>query len=146
MTKQTGVPSGSAIALLALAALATGFARAGEGDRFQGTWKAIFGEIGGKEATSAQLKGFQAIVDGDKFILVEGAGKETVHFTLNPDAKPRAVDFYKGSGKKDKLWHGIYEFNGKDLKQCWGPAGGDRPKDFNSKASNQHRYFIFHKQ
>ena len=66
--------------------------------------------------------------------------------TVDADAKPHMIDFYKTSEKKEKIWHGIYAFDGQDLKLCWGPAGHERPKDFGAKKSDHNRYFIVKKR
>src|SRR5262249_33844536 len=90
-------------ALFPWALLTTGTARADDQERMQGSWRVIFAEIGGKEATKEQLKGLEVIVEGDKFTLVEGPSrKEVVHFGLNSDGKPKTVDFFKSSDKKEK--------------------------------------------
>jgi uncharacterized protein (TIGR03067 family) len=112
----------------------------------QGAWKVTFAEVGAKEARKNALKSLAVHIDGDKFTLVEGDRKEVVHISIDADAKPRAIDFYKTSDKKEKVWHGIYAFDGDDLKLCWGPAGQDRPKDFGSARSNSNRYFIIKKK
>jgi uncharacterized protein (TIGR03067 family) len=136
----------SCAALFAGVLLTTGSARADDQEHMQGSWRVIFAEIGGKEANKEQLKGLEVIVEGDKFTLVEGARKEVVHFSLSPDSKPKTIDFFKSTEKKEKVWLGIYAFDGKDLKLCWGPAGKDRPKEFGAKKSNQDRYFILRKK
>ena len=87
-------------------------------------------------ATERQLEGFHVTVEGDKFTLVEGSKTYVVHFALSPDAKPHVIEFYKTVDKKEKMWHGIYEFEGKELKLCWGPAGRPRPKDFESSKAD----------
>ena len=86
------------------------------------------------------------IVDGDKFTLYEGERKEVAHFTLDGDAKPHAIDFYKGKDQKEKVWRGIYASDGKELKLCWGPAGEDRPTEFVAKKTNHNRYFVLKKK
>jgi uncharacterized protein (TIGR03067 family) len=88
----------------------------------------MFAEIGAKEKTKGERKETELVIEGSKFTIVEGDRKEVVHFTLDPNAKPHPIDFYRNSDKKEKVWHGIYAFDGKDLKLCWGPAGPETPQ------------------
>jgi uncharacterized protein (TIGR03067 family) len=134
-------------AAVAIVVLGAGVLRAGDGDRFQGTWRVTFALIGKDEATAGQLKQMRVIVDGDKFTLVNGDKESVVHFELDPTARPnRCIEFYKGAEKKEKLWHGIYVFEGKDLKVCWGPAGSARPKRFGGNEANENRYVELRKR
>lgn len=133
-------------ALLALAVLVPEFAQAGPEDRMQGTWKVVSAKVGSKEATAAELKEMEVIVEGDKFTLVEGSRKYTVHFDADAKAKPhRVIEFFKSTAKQDKLWHGIYDFDGMKLTLCWGPAGEERPKAFDTKNRNQNRLYVLRK-
>ena len=132
--------------LLALAVFGSGQARADDQERIQGSWKTLFAEIGSKEKSGPKLKETELVIEGSKFTILEGDRKEVVHFTLDPDAKPRHIDFYRASDSKEKLWHGIYAFEGKDLKLCWGPAGAERPKDFGAKKSDHNRYLVVKKK
>ena len=128
--------------LVALGLLAGSPARADDKDEIQGAWRATFAEIGGKEATEAQRKRISVSIKGNAFTLTEGGGSETVHFRLNQKAQPRVIEFWRKGQEGKTLWHGIYEFDGRILRVCWGPAGQARPGSFNSKASNDHRYYI----
>jgi uncharacterized protein (TIGR03067 family) len=73
--------------------------------------------------------------------LKEGARTYVVHFALDPAAKPSVIEFFKDAEKKERFWHGIYDFDGKELKLCWGPAGDKRPEKFASNKKNENRYF-----
>jgi uncharacterized protein (TIGR03067 family) len=64
---------------------------------------------------------------------------------LDPAAKPSAIDFFKDAGKKERIWHGIYDFDGKELKLCWGPAGEERPERFATNKKNENRNFVIKK-
>src|SRR5262249_25695906 len=46
-----------------------------------------------------------------------------------------------GSPTGGRVWLGIYEFEGKELKLCWGPAGDKRPERFGTNKKNENRYF-----
>jgi uncharacterized protein (TIGR03067 family) len=126
--------------------LAVGIARADDLAEFQGTWKVQFAEVGGKEVSKAVLKQLQVIVQGDKFTLVEGSKKEMAHILLDAKAKPSAIEFFKTSAKADKVWHGIYAFENKTIKLCWGPASADRPQTFATQKTDKNRYYILSKK
>src|SRR3954470_1289200 len=138
-------PCSNGLALLALIAVAS-TARADDQERMQGTWKATLARIGANQATAAQLKKIEVIVEGDKFTLVEGEKKYVVHFALTSGGKPGVVEFFKTSEKKERLWHGIYEFDGKELKLCWAPAAHERPAKFGTTKHNEDRYFVLKKK
>jgi uncharacterized protein (TIGR03067 family) len=129
--------------LAALAVLAGRPVRADDQDDLQGTWRATFAEVGGVEATPAQQKRISVSIKGNAFTLNEGGGSETVYFRLNQKAKPRVIEFWRKNQEGKTLWHGIYQFDGTNLRICWGPAGQARPRTFNSKASNEHRWYVF---
>jgi uncharacterized protein (TIGR03067 family) len=118
-------------ALMCCLALAAGVARADDLEKMQGNWVA--------SAKVGKKKGKLPItIQGDKFTL-QGAKTESAHFTLN-EAK-HEIDFFKTNDKKERVWHGIYEFSGEELKMCWGPADRARPKGFTSNDKNKQRYY-----
>jgi uncharacterized protein (TIGR03067 family) len=145
MSKRIWAVSGC-VAAVAIITLAAGSVRAGDGDRFQGTWRVTFAEIGKSEATGAQLRSMKIMVDGDKLTLVEGDSEEVVHFDLDPTTRPHRIEFFRGPAKKVKKWHGIYVFDGRKLKLCWGPAGSDRPTRFSANESNENRLFVIERR
>jgi uncharacterized protein (TIGR03067 family) len=126
--------------------LAPGTVRADDQEKLQGAWKVVQAEVGNEKANKGQKKELEVLIEGNKLTLIEGDTKETVHFGLDPSAKTHTIDFFKTAEKKEKIWHGIYEFDGKDLKLCWGPAGHDRPKEFGVKKGSEERYYIIRKK
>ena len=134
------------MALLLLSAIGAAPLRADDQEKIQGTWHATHAQIGTNVANAKQLKQIEVMIDGDKLTLVEPAKKYVVHFTLKPDAKDGDVDFYKDAGKKERIWHGIYAFDGKELKLCWAPAAHERPTKFGSNKHNDDRYFVVKKK
>jgi uncharacterized protein (TIGR03067 family) len=137
---------GCCLGVLGLVALMPDPARADDAKKMQGTWEVVVAEVGPNEATKAQLKEFKVTVEGDKFTLKEGDRTYVVHFALNSAVKPAAIDFYKDAAKGEKLWHGIYDFDGKELKLCWGPTDEDRPKRFATNKKNENRHFVLKKE
>ena len=134
------------VVVLVLAGLVSGPARADHLDQFQGSWRIVAAKVGKIKATGEVKHSLELIVEGDKLTLIEGPKKEVVHISLTPGKKSHSIDFYKSSAKKEKVWHGIYEFDGKDLKMCWGPAGHPRPHEFKTTAKTQNRYYVFRKE
>jgi uncharacterized protein (TIGR03067 family) len=102
MTQRLFPVFGLGAAALVLAALAVTPARADDQEKMQGKWDATHAQIGKEEATPAQLEKIHVTVEGNKLILEEGDKVYTVHFGLNPGAKPSAIDFYKASDLKVK--------------------------------------------
>ena|ERR1043166_5040833 len=137
---------GAAVALSAVVMLGTSPSRADDLKKMQGTWKVVLAHVAGEELTKAQVEKLEIIIADDKLTLVEPDRKEVVHFVLDSDAKPPHIDFYKGAGKKDKVYHGIYDFDGKSLKLCWALLEDGRPTRFGSKEKNQKRYFVLEKK
>ncbi len=134
------------LGFLGLIVVTAGPAHADDLDKMQGTWKATFIAVGSKEADKATLKEFHVIIDGNKFTLVEGSKKEVVHFTLDSNAKVPVIEFFKTSAKTEKIWHGIYMFEGKSLKLCWGPAGQKRPHEFETNKNDENRLCVLKKK
>ncbi len=138
---------GGFVALGALVLLFVGTARAEDDkERVQGTWKVIKAEVGKQRADKELKRELEVIFDGKKFTVVDGDKKETAHFSLDPDEKPRTIDFFEDAEGKKKSWHGIYEFDGKELKLCWGAAGDKRPREFEVRRDSDDRYFVLRKK
>jgi uncharacterized protein (TIGR03067 family) len=135
---------GSLVALLSFV-LAAAPARADDDkDKMQGTWKVIKAVAGKERAGKEDKDKMEVVVDGKNFTLTVGDAKETAHFVLDTEKKPHHIDFLEGG--KTKTWHGIYEWDGKDLKLCWGPAGEKRPTDFGVRDKIDDRYYILRKK
>jgi uncharacterized protein (TIGR03067 family) len=146
MSRRSLAVYGCAVGLLALAALVSGDARADELKEMQGTWKVVEAQVGGAVANQKKLDEMKVVIDGNKFTLVEPARTYNVHFLLDSSANPQEVDFYKDAKRKEKLWLGIYDFDGKEMNLCWASVGGDRPKEFEVKKGTDQRYFVIRKK
>jgi uncharacterized protein (TIGR03067 family) len=146
MTKRWVRNLGGNVAFVFLVSLAFGTARADDQEKLQGAWKVVQAEVGNDKATKGQKKELEVLIEGNALTLIEGDTKETVHFALEPTGKAHTIDFYKTAERKEKIWHGIYELDGKDVKLCWGPAGQERPKEFGVKKGTEQRYYIIRKK
>jgi uncharacterized protein (TIGR03067 family) len=114
--------------------------------KLQGDWKVLSAHVGRNKLIGRQLKGWEVLIDGDKFTLVEGSKKESVHFSVNATVTPHTIDFFKTSAKKEKVWHGIYSLSDEELTMCWGPAGQPRPTEYGTDKSTKNRYYILKKR
>jgi uncharacterized protein (TIGR03067 family) len=121
----------AAACLVTLALLAPPAARADDKEMMQGTWKVTFVAVAGQTVPDNLRKKISMKFEGDEVTLVLPNGQSETHpFTLNPKARPRAINFGERSGvgtgkrkkKTDKTqWLGIYRFKGpNELELCWG--------------------------
>lgn len=120
-------------ALLAGLLLAPSPARADEKDDlapFQGTWKVVRAETGGKAVDGIKL---QFTFAGTKADYVEGdpaTGKKgTGSFKVDAGKTPHQIDLFAEKGEKSP---GIYRFEDKNTKLviCFVKGGDRRPKEF----------------
>src|SRR5690349_15701952 len=59
----------------------------------EGTWKAVKGEEKGQALKGDEIKGYEFVVQGDKYTLrVGGEEREQGTLKLDPTKKPKAVD------------------------------------------------------
>jgi len=132
------------VTFLAVVFIASGPARADDPDMMQGSWSVTKAKVGKNKISEDDRKKLEVTIDGRKFTLHMGDTKETAHIVL--DTEKHTIDFFEGSDHKKKLWHGRYEFDGKDLKLCWGSAGDKRPEEFGVRKGSEDRYFILTKK
>jgi len=107
--------------------------------KFQGAWKFVSLEAGGKTLPEEDYKAALLVIDGDKHTTKNGAATYSGTLKIDPGKKPKAIDFRFSDGpEKGKTAHGIYEFDGDTLKVCVGLVGKDRPAAFVSKPGSGH--------
>ena len=97
----------------------------------QGKWEivSIESRAGKEEPGPGKML---CVITGDKILSKEGDAS----YTLDPSKKPRAIDVRGLSGDdKGKMFLGIYELNGPDLKMCVGAPNGARPTEFVPQAN-----------
>jgi uncharacterized protein (TIGR03067 family) len=100
---------------------------------FQGTWKVVKAELGGKEPPDKVPDGLRFIFEGDKATVRESkADAETGAYSVDSKKNPAEIDLIGPKGMKAL---GIYQFD-KDgkLRLCFA-KGKDavRPKSFDTK-------------
>jgi len=124
-----------ALSLVALALLTAADAPTADKDAVAGGWKVVACELESKLLPEAAFKDllYSMTPDG-KWKLAGGPGfpKATGgQFELNPRATPKTIDFIPSDGPfKDKVFQGIYQLEGDELKACFAFPGKDRPKTY----------------
>jgi uncharacterized protein (TIGR03067 family) len=105
----------------------------------EGKWKAVALEAGGKPLPKKAIPDFTFIVGADGKSTGKMAKSEyTSTITVNP--KTKTIDLLHETGaQKGKKQYGVYKLEGDKWTVCMtapGAAETDRPKDFNTKDSN----------
>ena len=130
------------LAILSLLVLITVTAgnRPDDAKVLQGTWIPTKAELGGVGMGSDTLKIITLKIDNGKYeVTAETLDKGT--YTINPDAKPKALDITGVEGPNaGKKILAIYEFKGDTLRVCYNLGPGPRPTEFQSPAGSA--YFL----
>jgi len=109
-------------------------------DRIQDTWVTVSFEVNGQGAPPEAVKDIRTVFKDKDY--VQKKGDEVLEegtFTLDPDKKPRQIDFKIGKGQdQGKDQFGIYELDGDTLKICVAAPGAEvRPADFKTGPESQ---------
>jgi uncharacterized protein (TIGR03067 family) len=97
-------------------------------EKMQGEWTLVSLERDGQPAPAEFAKSMKRSVNGNAFTVTLGGqvrGKGT--FTLDASKKPKEIDV---KTERNQTLRGIYEMGDDTFKQCYGPPGAPRPKDF----------------
>lgn len=110
-----------------------------EKQKLQGAWEVLDWVNNGEPMPADQVKLMRVEFSGDNLFmsLPKTTGKREYTFTLDPTAKPKAIDTTPNVTKIKVKTHtaGIYEFEDETLRLCLARFGsGIRPKEFESKA------------
>ena len=97
-------------------------------ESLQGEWKVVSFNKGGEELPKEELEKTKFVFAGEKVTVTFNNRDEAATFTVDPKAKPLAIDITPG--KKEKLVKGIYKLEKDTLTICFGPDGADRPTEF----------------
>jgi uncharacterized protein (TIGR03067 family) len=107
--------------------------------RFQGTWKVVGGEEGGKPLPPEEAAGVRFVIEGNKMVIKMTKGKETEtskgSFTIDPSKDPAEMDSKsEEKGEESLRAPGIYKFDGGRLSMCFTKGlKPTRPKTFATK-------------
>jgi uncharacterized protein (TIGR03067 family) len=106
--------------------------------RFEGTWVTISAEVNGKRASKEELqvlKGMTMTCEDSKFALKTADSPRVIKgtFTIDSGKTPKEYDASAVLGGKDGSIIGIYEFDEDNLRICYTPSGGKRPREFSTK-------------
>jgi uncharacterized protein (TIGR03067 family) len=131
-------------ATIGLAALACLLAGQGESElarkdreRMQGKWKVLAAESRGEKVPAKDLEDLILLFEDDTIQVTEGGKTQKKYrFKLNPERKPREIDFtYTAGPKKGQTDRGIYQFQGDRLTFCIQENKDElRPREFATEA------------
>ena len=113
-------------------------------DRIQGTWACESAEQNGAAVPAERAKGFKMTFKGDKFTLTRPGQEHQATFKLAPGEKPRQLTLTPSDGAAELK--AVYSLDGDTLKMCAGEPGGERPKDFATKAGDRAMLFVLKRE
>src|SRR5262245_299314 len=119
-----------------------------------GKWVIVGKEFMGKKATKEELKKLKGemVIKGRTMTQwgEEGGKKEVVSeatFTLNPKAKPKALDLtYTGGALKGERVEAIYELKGDTLRVCYAMKDEKRPAELAGKRDGKAFLLIYKRE
>ena len=117
-----------------------------EAKKLLGTWVVITCEKDGEKVPEKVLQGevVRFIFHADSIaIKVEDEIKSEERYTLDPRAKPRAIDL---TDKEGRIARGIYSLEGEKLRICWTERGKARPTEFASKPGSGFDLFVLNRE
>lgn len=109
-------------------------------ERLQGEWTMAGLEVREEAVPAEKLAGTTLLIKKDKYTTGVKKKEYPVTFKLDPKQNPKHIDmFIPGDSGEAQLSKGIYKFEGDKLIICRGQAaGGERPRNFVSSATNDH--------
>jgi len=117
-----------------------------EAKKLLGTWVVVTCEKDGEKVPEKVLQGevVRFIIRADSItIKVEDEIKSEERYTLDPRAKPQAIDL---TDKEGRIARGIYALDGEKLQICWTERGKTRPTEFASKPGSGFDLFILKRE
>jgi uncharacterized protein (TIGR03067 family) len=107
--------------------------------KLQGEWSMQSATADGFELPEAMRSGFKRICKDNELTVKNGDQLVMrAKITIDPSKSPKTIDYDVVEGPtKGKKHLGIYEFDGKTLKSCFGAPDMERPTDFASKPGDK---------
>src|SRR5262249_27915700 len=108
-----------------------------------GKWKYLSGEKDGEKVGEDRLKDQTVTITKETFTL-KGEATFVMKYEIDAKKSPATVNFTMtespfGAGATAE---GILELKGDELKVCYAPMGGARPKTFGTKKGSKDFYFV----
>jgi uncharacterized protein (TIGR03067 family) len=101
---------------------------------FEGTWRFVAIQVGGRDLPAEGFKTSRLIFKGHDFTTINDGGTSRGAFLVDATKTPKTMDITISQGAaKGVTFQGIYELKGDTYKICGSPTGKDRPKEFDSK-------------
>jgi uncharacterized protein (TIGR03067 family) len=110
-------------------------------DKFQGSWLGVEITYNGELASKEAAEKIKLTIKGDKWTFEQVDGNELKGtLKLDEKKKPKELDATTDDGRTIL---GIYEVDGDKLKLCYAGPGGERAKEFSSKAGSSHALAVY---
>jgi uncharacterized protein (TIGR03067 family) len=106
--------------------------------KFQGEWAMVTGMADGEAMPDAMLATAKRVCkDDETSVTIGGQLIMKAKFSIDPSQKPKTIDYQVIDGPTKGRKHlGIYEFDGEQLKFCFGSPDAPRPSEFVSKSGD----------
>jgi uncharacterized protein (TIGR03067 family) len=114
--------------------------------KMQGEWACLEMIRDGNPLTTDDAQSYFRSVTGDTYSIAKYRkvlGKGTIK--IDAGKMPREIDA-QPSVAGAKLQKGIYAWDGDKLKIIFGPAGGERPKDFKAPQGSGRSYTVWERE
>lgn len=127
------------ISVVALACPVSGRADAkAELEKLQGVWKVTAAQRDGVEVPPSVREALTIEIQGNKMTIKSTDVVNVVsEITLDASQKPASVTLKQVEPKAAPEAKGIYDVTADRLRLCWARQGGERPKEFASKAGSK---------
>lgn len=114
----------------------------------EGTWKVTGGKKAGSDLSDMSKEGDYVFTKDSVTIKAGDMELFVMKFKIDEKASPMAIDMEitksPGDSANGGKAEGIIEVKGDEMKICYPPMGGDRPKKFDG--SDKYYYFVLKKQ
>ena len=112
--------------------------------KLEGTYSCVSTEQGSEKGDPETLKKLKLVVKDNKWtVYINDKVSTSATFTIDPTKNPKTIDLTGTmGGDRGKVYLGIYELNGNDLKLCIGDTK-TRPKVFEAKKGYDRQFEVW---